>query len=465
MLAAGMGIKMGFFEQEPGAEVYSIATTRDQAKLSWIDARSMVKANPLLSKRVQVRDGVSTLSSDSIASFFRPLGRDKDSADGVNPYCAIADELHRHKDDELLNVMSHSMLARDDPLMLEITTAGIRNETSIGWKHHLYGQEILDGIQENDRRFVFIAGADEEDREKWNDPKVWKKANPAWNITVFPRRLKALANEAEGIVTKRNDFLRYHLNFWVEQESVWIPVEKWAACRKRRTLEELKGKRCYGGLDLAQTEDINALVLMFRDEGATEEVYDVLPFFWLPEPTIKKRKDKVPSYPVWARQKLIRTTPREVTDYSFIERDIMELFGLYQIEQIWYDPNNATQIAMMLADATGNPDFMVKSYQQARHMHEPCSKVEALVNARNLRHGDNPVLRWMNNNVWIRSDSDGNIKIDKEKSQEKVDGMVAMAMAMRGWIHDRRKVVETSIYADDEARPDGFLTLEVGNVD
>jgi phage terminase large subunit-like protein len=461
MLAAGIGLKQGFFDQEPASEVYSIATMRDQARLSWDDAHQIVKSNRYLSRRIKAYRGASVLTNESNASKFQPLGRDRDSADGKNPYCVIADELHRHKDDELINVMRESMAARDEPLMVEITTAGVGRE-SVGWKHHKYGMEILEGIQENNSRFVFIAGADEEDKDNWKDEAIWEKANPSWDISVKPQQIRKAAVEAAAMPSKLNDFLRYHLDIWVEQHSVWIPSEMWAACRPRRPLVELVGERCYVGLDLGHTEDLSALVLAFRGQDDTGEFYDIFPFFWIPEPTVLKRtrKDKIP-YDVWVRQGFILTTPRPVTDQDFIKNAILKFISDgYDVAQVWYDPSEATKISLELEDAVGNEEFMVKCLQYPRSLHEATRKVEELVATKNLRHGENPVLRWMNNNVDIRTDSEGHIKIDKEKSSEKVDGMVALVMALKGWIyHQREQPDDPFVYDDEEKRPNGFITL------
>jgi phage terminase large subunit-like protein len=454
-LAAGVGVKQGFYDGEPGAEVYSIATMRDQAKLVWDDAKEIIKNNIWLRAadkragrtgkgKIEILRGVQVLHDPVTASKFQPLGKDSNSADGKNPYCVIADELHRHKDEELLNVMAESMASRDDPLMLEITTAGIRSDTSVGWRHHQYATQILDGVQQNERRFCFIAGADEEDRDNWQDEKVWRKANPSWGVSVNPRQFKQSAVEAAGMPSKLNDFLRLRLNFWVDQHITWIPAKDWAACRARRPLAELAGELCYAGLDLGHSDDLAALVLIFQGHDEYGEFYDVFPYFWMPEPTYKKRlSDKSTfDYASAVRDGLIVTTPGRTTDQDFIKQKILDLRGEFNLAQVWYD------------------QFMVKCLQYARTLHEPTKKVEELVAAKNLRHGENRALRWMNANVDIKTDSEGHIKIDKIKSAGKVDGMVAMVMALKGWIfHQSEPESAGFIYDNKEARPDGFLSI------
>jgi len=246
--------------------------------------------------------------------------------------------------------------------------------------------------------------------------------------------------------SKLNDFLRYRLNFWVEQHSVWIPAEKWSSCRPARPLASLVGERCYAGLDLGHTSDIAALVLAFRGEDEDGEFYDIYPYFWIPEPSVQRRdkKDKT-SYQFWVDKGYILTTPRPTTDQDFIKQKILDLRDSYDLAQVWYDPAEATKISLELEDATGSEEFMVKCLQYARNMHEPTRKIEELVASKNLRHNDHPVLRWMNNNVEIRTDSEAHIKIDKAKSTEKVDGMVALAMALKGWIHHQREEREEII--------------------
>ena len=472
-LAAGVGVKQCFYDGEPGAEVYSIATMRDQAQLVWNDAKAIIKNNVWLRAadkragyrgkgKIEILRGVLQLHDPSSDSKFIPLGKDSNSADGKNPYCVIADELHRHKDEELLNVMAESAASRDDPLILEITTAGIRSETSVGWRHHQYATQILDGVQINERRFCFIAGADEEDRDNWQDEKVWRKANPSWGVSVNPRQFKQSAVEAAGMPSKLNDFLRLRLNFWVDQHNVWIPAEDWAACRARRPLAELAGELCYAGLDLGHSDDLAALVLAFRGQDEHGEFYDVFPYFWMPEPTYEKRlSDKGTfDYATAVRNGHILTTAGRTTDQDFIKQKILDLRGEHNLSQVWYDQSEATKLALEIEDAVGRDDFMVKCLQYARTLHEPTRKVETLVAEKNLRHGENPVLRWMNANVDIKTDSEGHIKIDKIKSAGKVDGMVAMVMALKGWIfHQSEPESAGFIYDNEEARPDGFLSI------
>ncbi|NIM20829.1 MAG: hypothetical protein GTN64_00165, partial [Candidatus Latescibacteria bacterium] len=182
---------------------------------------------------------------------------------------------------------------------------------------------------------------------------------------------------------------------------------------------------------------LSALVLAFKDEESTEETYDIFPFFWMPAPTIEKRlkKDKRIRYDIWVKNGFIKTTPGPVTDYAFIRQFILdEILGKYELAQIWYDPAEATQLAIELEEATGNEEFMVKCLQYAKNLHEATVMVEKLATSKNLRHGDDPILRWMNSNVQIRTDSEGHIKIDKAKSSQKVDGMTALVNAFKGWI-------------------------------
>ena len=472
-LAAGVGIKQGFYDGEPGSEVYSIATMRDQAQLVWNDAKAIIKNNVWLRAadkragyggkgKIEILRGVLQLHDPTSNSKFIPLGKDSNSADGKNPYCVIADELHRHKDEELLNVMAESAASRDDPLILEITTAGIRSDTSVGWRHHVYATQILDGVQTNDRRFCFIAGADEEDKDNWQDEKVWKKANPSWGVSVNPRQFKQSAIEAAGMPSKLNDFLRLRLNLWVDQHNVWIPAEDWAACRGRRPVAELAGERCYAGLDLGHSDDLSALVVVFRGQDDAGEFYDAFPYFWMPEPTYKKRlTDKgVFDYASAVRQGFIDVTPGRTTDQDFIKKRIIDLRGQFNLAQVWYDASEAQKLAFELEGAVGRDDFMVKCLQYPRTLHEPTKKVEELVAAKNLRHGENPVLRWMNSNVDIRTDNEGHIKIDKVRSADKVDGMVALVMAMKGWIFHQSEPAPTPfVYDDKEKRPDGFIAI------
>jgi phage terminase large subunit-like protein len=436
-ISAGLAILLGFFDGEQGAEIYCAATKRDQAKIVWEEAERMVKSTPALKKRIKVFRGVSNLHSEATASKLEPLGADSDTLDGLNTHGAVIDELHAHKNRRVVDVLETATGARRQPLLFYITTAG-HDRHSVCWEHHDYSIKILERVITDERWFGYIATIDEGD--KWDNPKVWAKANPNLAVSVKVDDLKNKCAKAKQLPSAQNAFRQKHLDEWTEQAVRWMPMDIWDACRKPRAELSLKGQRCFGGLDLAQSFDITALLLTFPDG----DDHDILPRFWIPEENLRERvrRDRVP-YDVWARQGFLITTPGNVTDYAFIREEIKQLATIYQLVELGYDPWNATQLALQLQD-DGAP--MVQFRQGFVSMNEPCKEIERLAVKAAIRHGGNPVLRWMASNVAVRTDPAGNIKIDNEKSTERVDGMVALAMAIGCWLRHKDETPPPSVY-------------------
>ena len=417
-LSAGVGLYLLLADDEPGAEVYTAATMRDQARIVHSEAIRMVRASPYLKSRIQIRR--DNLNIAGTASKYEPLGADADTLDGLNPHGMILDELHAHKTRTMLDVLDTATGARRQPLMFIITTAGWDRQ-SVCYEMHDYSVKILEGTVKDDTHFAFIAAADKED--DWRKERTWKKANPNYGVSVKPDDLKRKCKKAQEIPTAENAFLRLHLDRWTEQATRWMPMEKWRASKKPVTEAELVGLPCWSGLDLATTTDIAALVHVFPNDGG----YDVVPRFWVPEENIagRVRRDRVP-YDVWERQGWITATPGNVIDYGQIRRDINS--EPFSIQEIAYDPWNATQLATELAEEDGFE--MVEMRQGFRSMNEPMKEVLRLVLQSALNHGNNPVLTWMASNIVVRTDPSGNLRPDKEKSGEKIDGIVALIMAI-----------------------------------
>lgn len=380
----------------------------------------MVERTPGLRKRIAVL--TTNLNAESSSSKLEPLGADSDTQDGLNIHFAAIDELHAHKTRNLVDKIETATGARREPIQFEITTAGF-DRHSICWEHHDYSTKILEGIVQDETWFAFIAAADEGD--DWRNPKTWAKANPNLRISVKLDDLKRKCDKAKELPAAQNTFRRLHLDEWTEQSVRWIPMEKWDAAKKPRPLEELAGEKCFGGLDLAATRDITALLLAFLDGN---ELVDVVCRFWIPEERAsqRSRSDRVP-YDQWITDGYITPTPGDVTDYEFVKAEIGELSKVYHIMELAYDPWNATHLATQLQQ-DGAP--MVEFRQGFQSMAAPTKEFERLMLKGAIRHGMNPVLRWMASNVAVRLDPAGNMKVDKEKSSERVDGIVALIMAL-----------------------------------
>lgn len=443
VFVGALGLLRGFFDGEPGAEVYSIATTREQANIVWNEAAELKRRslNPLV-KRLKTFEGVRNIHDTVTRSKFQPLSADKDSGDGVNPYCLIADEVHRYRDSDLLNMLQESMQTRRNRLTIEITTAGW-NRNSICYAHDEYSQKVLERTVENEHWFTFICRADEEDRDNWEDPEVWQKANPSWGIAIQEDRVRTVAQQAAELPANLNDFLRYRLNIWTEQSERAIDMPRWVASGNGSpSMEMLRGRRCFGGLDLASNKDLSAFLLVFP---MLPEVA-ALAWFWCPEEGVLRRskEDRAP-YDRWVAKNLLKTTDGDTTNYEVIEADILAILEHFDLITLAYDPHNSGNLPHKLADVLG-ADKVVKFYQGFGNMAAPVKELERLYLEENLKHGNNPVLNWMANNAAWRVNEYNDKRFDREKSSEKIDGMVALAMGIGAWLNHTGGDETESIY-------------------
>lgn len=452
-LGAGVGNYLFIEDDEPGAEVYATATKVDQARLVWNEARNMIRQSPELSAEVTILTrNLHVLRTDSK---FEPLASDTKTMDGLNVHGTIVDELHAHRNRDLISVIESGGASRRQPLQFEITTAGNRR-FSVGYDHHSYSQKILEGIIKDDSWFAIIFSLDEKNikvkgkdgkitwqDDDWTDPKVWEKANPNYGVSVKVDQLVSLCQKAKEIPADENTFRQLRLNQWVGQFSRWISKELWDKNRNNFDPAELLGRRCWAGLDLAKTMDISALSLVFPPDD-DEKLWKLLLYYWVPEDNIRKRvhEDHVP-YDDWVKRGLIKSTPGNVTDYRFVRHDILELNKLYQIEEIAYDRMFANELVQYLAD---EGITMVEFGQGFYSMSKPTFELERLLLGGELAHNGDEVLTWMASNVAIRKDPAGNIKPDKEKSDEKIDGIVATVMGIGRAIV--REGAQESIYSE-----------------
>jgi phage terminase large subunit-like protein len=419
---AGLGLYFLIADGEPGAQVYSAATTRDQAKIIHTAASRMIKVSPYLSR--MVRTVKNNLSVVETFSKFEPLSADYNTLDGLSPSAGLIDEVHAHRNRGVVDVIETGMGARRQPMMWMITTAGISTANSIALEFRNHGEQVLKGIREDDAYFPLIYTQD--DGDDWLDEKLWTKSNPSLGVSVNIDELRDLALKAKEIPAAQNNFKTKRLNIWCNSRSRWVPVERWDACKEEFDLKELQGKECYAGLDLSTTTDLSALVLVFP---WADDRYRVLPFFWVPAENadLRARRDRVP-YPQWIREGYITATPGNVIDYGFIRKAITGLADVYRLKELAADPWNATQILQQLQEEDGIK--VVEMRQGFASMSAPMKQLETLVMSQKLRHDGNPVMRWMWDNVSVKMDPAGNVKPDKEKSAERIDGVVSLVMGV-----------------------------------
>lgn len=421
-VAAGVGLYLFDADDEPGAEIYTAATKRDQARIAHSEATRMVKASPFLRRRI--RSFKDNLNIPGTASKFEPLGRDSDSMDGLNVHGAIVDEVHAHKSRDTWDLLETATGARRQPLMFGITTAGFDRQ-SLCWELHDYAEKVLSGTVVDDTFFGAIYTIDEGD--DWRDEAVWVKANPNLGVSKKLDDMRRLAQRAEEMPSALNSFLRLHLNVWTQSITKWLPADKWLECAVGVNADGLQGRQCYGGMDLSSTTDITALVWVFPPENE-EDRYQVLARFFIPEERMRERsrRDRVP-YESWVRQGYLIATPGEVVDYDYLIDQIDEDAQRFDVREIAFDPWGATSVQQELTDLGMT---MVAVRQGFASLSGPSKELERLIVSGQLAHGGNPALTWMADNVVVREDPAGNIKPDKEKSTEKIDGVVALIMAL-----------------------------------
>ena len=445
-LLAGIGLAMLDFDGEQAAEIVFAATKRDQAKICHDEATRMVKASPHLKKRIKVlRNNLAVPSTNSKAE---PLSSDAKSADGLSVSCAVLDEFHAHKDADLLNVLKSATGARTSPLIAIITTAGF-NIGGPCFNMMKTTCDVLEGKSEDDSLFALIYTLDEDD--DFTDPSVWIKSNPSLDVTLPSSYLeKELVQSQNYGGSMLINFRTKHMNEWVSSSATWITDE--IVMRNQENIEPSPQDKCWGGLDLASVSDVTALSLVWPHEGG----YITRSWFWIPEDAVEKRLQSTGSgiYQEFGSLDNVFITEGNVTDYDSIRRFVTGyhidggvvkydsdcLATKYNIESIAFDRFNSSQCVINLA----SDGMKMEPYGQGFvSMSTPSKELERLLSEGKIQHGCDPVMRWMFGNVVLRTDPSGNIKPDKEKSGDKIDGIISLIMSIGQTLTDQTKTPDT----------------------
>ena len=424
-LGAAIALNMLINDDEWKAEVYSCASDRQQAAIVFDVAVDMVRQSPALMKRVKIIPSTRRMIYQPTGSIYQVLSSEVATKHGLNVSACIFDELHTQPTRALYDVMTQgSGDARRQPLWFFLTTAGT-DRNSICWEVHQKALDILEGRKIDPRFYPVLFGLPDE--ADWTNEENWYRANPSLDYTITIDKVRDAFRKAQETPADENQFRQLRLNQWVKQSVRWMPMDKWDECGGVVDPYALEGRACYAGLDLSSTSDLTALVLVFPPTSE-DEPYIALPFFWLPEETLslRVRRDHVP-YDQWARRGFIQTTEGNVVHYGFIERFICQLGERYDIREIAHDRWNATMMVQTLED---DGFTMVPFGQGFKDMSPPTKELMRIVLEHKLCHGGHPVLRWNMDNAFVRTDPAGNLKLDKEKSTEKVDGAVALVMAL-----------------------------------
>ena len=424
-VAAAIALYMLLADGESNAEVYVAACDRQQASIIFNTSVNFVEGNKTLSKVTKTIMSIKRIVYPRTGSFYQVLSSDVKSKSGLNVSCVILDEIWTYPNPDLAKMLTTgSGDAREQPLFIYLTTAG--NELKgYGWDMHLKAKDVLNGRRIDPAFLPIIYGLEEGD--DWEDEKNWYKANPSLGYTIKIDRVREHFQQAKQDPAEEALFKQLRLNMWLKQNIKWMPIDTWEKCSFAVDPEKLKGRICYAGLDLSSSIDITALVLVFPP-ATEDDKYYIIPYFWIPEENmaLRVRRDHVP-YDIWEKQGYIKTTEGNVIHYGFIEAFIEDLGTKYNIQEIAFDRWNATQMAQNLEDM----GFKVIPFGQGfKDMAPPSKRLMELTLEKKMAHGGNPVLSWMMDNIHIRTDPAGNIKPDKEKSTEKIDGVVALIMAL-----------------------------------
>jgi phage terminase large subunit-like protein len=422
-------------DKEEGAEVYTAATSRDQAKIVFNDARMMAKKSPDFIKHLGVNILTHNLSVEESSSKLAPLAADSDNLDGLNVHGAVVDELHAHKKRDLYDVLESATGARDKPLISNITTAGTDLD-GICYEIRDYSILILNGVKDgsffDESVFCIIYTIDKND--DWQDQEVWKKANPNYNVSVNPDDLINSAKKAAHSERAKANFLTKRLNVWVSSKSAWMNIDKWKACgNPELKLEDFHGKKCRISFDLASKLDFAAKNYLFYED----DIYTTFTKLYYPEDQIEQlNKREKNLFSGWVNGGFITLTSGEIIDFGFIEDDLIQDKKDFQVIEVPYDPFQATQFATrMMAEGFE----MIQFGATVKNFSEPMKELEALIIDKKIQHDQNQVMNWMIGNVVAQEDKKENIFPNKEKKTKKIDGVIALIMNVGRYFYNENE--------------------------
>jgi phage terminase large subunit-like protein len=451
-LAAAVALYLLFADGEAGAEVYSCAADINQASIVFNIAKAMVEQCKDLAGISKLLPSTKRITFPHTNSAYRVLSSETKSKQGFNVSGLIFDELFAQQTRELFDTMTkYTGDARRQPLYFLITTAG-RDKTSICYEIHCKAKSVLDGSKIDPAFYPAVFGI--EDGDDWEDEAVWRRVNPSIGVTIPFETVQAAYEQAKQNPAEEMHFRQFRLNEWCNADIRWMPMDKWDACGEEIDPVDYEGRDCYCGLDLSSTGDLTALVLVFPP-GSGETKYTVLPFYWLPEEVIdlRTRRDHVP-YAVWKKMGVFYTTEGNVVDYDYIVAFIEKLAERYRIREIAYDRWGAEKVRRDLEELGEEKGFTVFAFGQGFGSMSPASKdFYQFVMEGRIRHGRHPVLDWNMGNVIIDQDAAGNIKPNKKKSTEKIDGVVAMLMGLA------RAAVDGAGFTDSVYNERGLLFI------
>lgn len=441
-LSSGVALFCLCGDREPGAEVYSFATTRDQAKIVFGDAKEMARQNSKLKRAFDLQVLATSLYVPKTNSYFQAKSAEGSTLDGLNTHLAVIDELHAHKTRAVYDVVETSLGKRRNSLMWVITTAGF-DTAGICYEVRSFVKQILNKEAQDESQFGIIYGLDEGD--DWTSEEALQKANPNWGVSVRPEIITSLQAKAIARPSAANNFKTKHLNVWCSAASSWMDMPAWNLCRRSIALSDFEGFDCYMGLDLGAKNDLTAKVLVFPVEENGRLNYYVFGTYYAPRAALLKSGNS--QYDGWETLGYLKVTEGAVTDFNQIEADILEDCSRFRVKSVAYDPWQATQLATRLSD---NDVPMVEYRNTVQNMSDPMKWLEALVQDKRLIHEGDPALTWMMGNIVAKRDFKDNVFPRKEVYENKIDGAVALIMALGLCVNEENAGAFQEYEADSE---------------
>ncbi len=438
-LSAGIGLYMLMADGEWRPEVYSAAVDRDQANILFRDAVAMARASADISERVVFSGGAGRENNIAYlekGGFFRPLasehkGRGKS---GPRVHCALLDEVHEHPTAAMVEFMRAGTKGRKQALIVMITNSG-HDKTTVCYQYHEYSRKTLERLEPEERTdhfFCFVCGLDEQD--DWKDEKVWLKANPLLGKSITHKYLREQVREAIGMPAKQNIVRRLNFNEWTEAEAAWLSKDVWDACLADIDVASLRGRRCWGGLDLSSKLDLTALTLVF--EPGDDGIWDAITFLWTPKDTLREREDKDRApYTQWVRDEHLIAIPGRVIDYGWVAKTIGDVMEDFDLQCIGYDPHKIEYLEAELDDQAIEVDLIPHSQgffkpKDGIWMPKSVEELEEQLEKRGIRIQRNPVMSWCAAGAVVVMDEHENKKFSKKKATGRIDGVVSLCMAL-----------------------------------